>query len=182
MCVSSDDRLQHAFDALTLGVSICKMYDITPDDFRFKVEAINYKPSTTRSEISPITMETLSGVKAQIQQGLAKENAKRARTATRGLNTAHVDRNKVMAHMGRGVISKPSPSLPVVKQEHRSLETNGTISSHAAQTSNVVFSGPSTDLESRKKRGCEPYTPLSILAFIYRTFRPIYVRENIRKK
>lgn len=131
------------------------MYVISPEDFRFKVEAMNYKPSTTRSEISPITMETLSGVKTQIQQSLAKENAKRTQSASRGLNTAHVDRNKFISQMGRGFSNKAAVQPLSVKQERSEMENSWTPRSNVVQTSNVSFVGPPTDAEARRKRACE---------------------------
>ncbi|KAH9480575.1 DNA polymerase alpha subunit B [Psilocybe cubensis] len=133
-------------------VSICKMYVISPEDFRFKVEAMNYKPSTTRSEIMPITMETLSGVKTQIQQNLAKANAPRAQNASRGLNTAQVDRNRFITGMGRGFSNKTVVQPLPVKQEGTEVESGWVHRSNTVQTSNVSFVGPSSDAESRKKR------------------------------
>lgn len=142
------------FDA-TIGVSICKMYVINPEDFRFKVEAMNYKPSTTRSEIMPITMETLSGVKTQIQQSLAKANTPRAQHASRGLNTAHVDRNRFISQMDRGFSNKGAVQPFAVKQERSDVESNWASRSNVVQTSNVSFVGPPSDAESRRKRACE---------------------------
>ncbi|KAF8967116.1 DNA polymerase alpha/epsilon subunit B-domain-containing protein [Flammula alnicola] len=130
--------------------SICQMYVIEPEDLLFKLEALNYKSSSTRSEISPITMDTLNALKTQIQQGLAKENAAKAQTKTRGLATAQVDRSRIPAHMNRSM-AKPVAQAVQVKREHFG-EASSASSNNGINTSKVTFVGPSMDLYATKKR------------------------------
>lgn len=123
-----------------------------PDDLFYKLEALNYNQST-RSGISHIvTMESLSVVKRQLQQGLTKEN-KNVKMAQPMLATAQVDRSKLPAHMVRGMIQGGVPTAVQNKQEQ--LEDAISASSDIFTTTTVMFHGPKMDKESKKKRACE---------------------------
>lgn len=133
------------------------MYVIEPEDLRFKLEAINYKATVTRSEISPITMDTLSAVKTQIQQSLAKASSSKTQPNMRNFSTAQVNRSRMPAHMAatnRSMASQPSAQNGgLVKQDQFLVASTATANS--TTSSKVVFVGPSMSQEAKKKRACE---------------------------
>ena len=117
------------------------------------------------SEIVPITMETLTAFKAQMQRDMAREGAKKAQVKARGdMTTANVNRSRFPGQMmnqaramdvdpvgpstslGAGTAAAASP----VKKEPVTISLN-------LAPSHVVFQGAKTDPESRKRRACESY-------------------------
>ena len=122
--------------------SICQVYNIQPSDLFWKLEALNYNQSATRSGISHITMESLNVVKRQLQQGLTKEN-KNIKMEQSMLATAQVNRSKLPAHMVRGMAQGGGPTVVQNNQER------------IATTTTVIFHGPKMDQESKKKRACK---------------------------
>jgi DNA polymerase alpha subunit B len=137
-----------------LGVSLCQTFVLDPETLRFKLEALNYTSSATMSKIRPITMDSLIALKTQIQQGLTKENARKAQPKTRGITTAQIDRSKIPSHMSRNVVKPNAQIATLVKQEH-SGESSGLTALGNNILSNVTFVGPPADSEARKKRACE---------------------------
>ncbi|KAJ3512303.1 hypothetical protein NLJ89_g3597 [Agrocybe chaxingu] len=130
-------------------VSICNMYVLEPESLLWKLQALNYNASTTHSEITPITMDTLSAVKTRIQQDLAKEISRKAQPKPRAFATAIVDRSKLSKPMAQ----RYNPAAPSAQVKQESVrETNSAIRSNNIVTTNVSFSGPSTDSEVKKKR------------------------------
>lgn len=136
-----------------LGVSICQMYGLDAESLRFKLEAVNYKATTTASEISRITIETLEVVKRQIQASLNKDTVKKAQINPKSFVTAQVNRSRLPPHMLRSLGASMGPTAVQVKQEAGDLGAH-TLSSTIA-TSNVVFSGPPVNPEAKRKRACE---------------------------
>ncbi|CAA7261468.1 unnamed protein product [Cyclocybe aegerita] len=130
-------------------ISICNMYVLEPESLLWKLQALNYNASTTHSEITPITMDTLAAVKTRIQQDLTKEISRKAQPKPRAFATAIVDRSKLSKPMAQRY--NPAGSLPQVKQESLG-ETSSAVRSNNIVTTNVTFLGPSTDPEVRKKR------------------------------
>lgn len=128
--------------------SICQVYNLEPSSLFWKLEALNYSQFTTRSGMSHVTMDTLSAVKTQIQQDLAKEN-KNNRKAQPKFTTAQVNRSKLPAHMARSL----GPTAMQLKQEQ--LGEGTSTSSNISTTATVMFHGPKLDQESKKKRACE---------------------------
>ena len=137
----------------SLGVSLCQTFVLDPETLRFKLEALNYTSTATMSKIRPITMDSLIALKTQIQQGLTKENARKAQTKPRGIATAQIDRSKIPSHMSRNVL-KPNPQITTSAKQEHSGEPSLTASSNNI-ISNVAFVGPSVDSEAKKKRACE---------------------------
>jgi DNA polymerase alpha subunit B len=135
-----------------LDKSICQVYNMKPSDLFWKLEALNYNQSATRSDISHITMDALSVVKRQLQQGLAKEIKSNKNTQSKS-STARVDRLKLPAHMVRGSAQGSGPTAVQIKKE-RMGEGISTLSNISTATT-VVFHGPKLDQESKKKRACE---------------------------
>lgn len=121
-----------------------------PSDLFWKLEALNYNQSSTRSGISRITMEALNVVKRQLQQGLIKDN-KNIKKAQPMLATAQVNRSKLPAHMVRGMAQ--GSGLTAVKQER--MGDGISASTDTFTTTTVMFHGPKLDQESKKKRACE---------------------------
>lgn len=142
-------------------MSICQLYVIEPETLRYKLEAINYTSSVTRSEISPITMDTLNAVKKQIQQTLAKENASKAKVNKRNLATAQVDRSKIPSHMYRGMLQPNSSSVGGPVKQELFQEPTVASTSNVIRTSKVTFVGPPTDAEAKKKRACKLSFPIN---------------------
>ncbi|KAF9046503.1 DNA polymerase alpha/epsilon subunit B-domain-containing protein [Panaeolus papilionaceus] len=139
-----DDKL------LAECVSICQMYGLDAESLRFKLEAVNYKATTTASEISRITIETLEVVKRQIQASLNKDTVKKAQINPKSFVTAQVNRSRLPPHMLRSLGASMGPTAVQVKQEAGDLGAH-TLSSTIA-TSNVVFSGPPVNPEAKRKR------------------------------
>ena len=129
--------------------SICQVYNMQPSDLFWKLEALNYNQSATRSGISRITMEALNVVKRQLQQGLTKENKNIKKTQPM-LATAQVNRSKLPAHMVRGMAQGSGSTA--VKQER--LGDGIPAPTDIFNTTTVMFHGPKLDQESKKKRAC----------------------------
>jgi len=158
-------------------VTICKHYDLEPETLRYKIEAANYRPSATSSQIVPITMDTLSAVRTQLKQDMTKD-MKKAQVKVGGLNTAKVDLKKLNPTMGGRSFSNIAlqKSVLPIKQESQGDPMNW--SSISTSSSNVTFVGPRTDLEARKKRACEQIMSVSQEAFVDShmfLFRSLYV-------
>lgn len=128
------------------------MYNLQPSDLFWKLEALNYNQSATRSGISHITIESLNVVKRQLQQGLTKEN-KNIKMAQPMLTTAQVNRSKLPAHMVRGMAQGSGPTAVQNKQER--LGEGISASSDIFTTTTVMFHGSKMDQASKKKRACE---------------------------
>lgn len=132
--------------------SICQVYDMKPSDLFWKLEAVNYNQSATRSDMSHVTMDSLSLVRRQLQQGLAKETKSNKKTQS-NLSTAQVNLSKLPIHMNRGLAQGSSPTVVQIKQER--LGDGILTSNNISSTTTVMFRGPKLDQESKKKRACE---------------------------
>lgn len=137
-----------------LGLSLCQTFVLDPETLRFKLEALNYTSTATMSKIRPITMDSLIALKTQIQQGLTKENARKAQPKTRGIATAQIDRSKIPSYMSRNVV-KPNAQIATSVKQESSGESSGLTALGNNILSNVAFVGPPADSEARKKRACE---------------------------
>ncbi|KAG6910686.1 hypothetical protein DXG01_008730 [Tephrocybe rancida] len=123
------------------------IYNLSAETLLYKWEALNFRPSATRSEISDFTMESIVALKAQIQRDIAKENAKRPqhRTMTTA-NTAMINRSRLPPNMHKGAAaSQRSGVVPVKMEEGFGVPGPSTSSS-------VSFRGPPMDPSSRKSR------------------------------
>ena len=139
-------------------MSICNIYHISPTDLKYKLEAMNYKASNTGTEITPITRETLSAFKQQMQRNMARETTKKAQVKAKAGVTANVNRTRLpggMMNQQRAMdVDPPGPSgsgsapAPVVKKEPVTISTNLT-------PSHVVFRGAKMDMESKRMRSCK---------------------------
>jgi DNA polymerase alpha subunit B len=119
---------------------------------------MNYKASNTGTEIAPITKETLSAFKQQMQRSMARETMKRAQVKAKAGVTANVNRARLpegMMNQQRAMdVDLPGPSgsgsapAPAVKKEPATISMNLT-------PSHVVFRGAKTDAESKQIRTCE---------------------------
>lgn len=129
--------------------SICQVFNLEPSGLFWKLEALNYSQHATRSGISQITMDTLSAVKTQIQQELARENKNNKRVPST-LNTAQVNRLKLPAYVTRNLAQGSGSTAVQTKQEQ--LGDGISTSNNISTTATVVFHGPKLDQESKKKR------------------------------
>ncbi|KAJ7075887.1 DNA polymerase alpha/epsilon subunit B-domain-containing protein [Mycena belliarum] len=122
-------------------VSICQNYSLTPEDLQYKWEAHNFRPSATRSEISPYTADSLTTLKLQIQRERATKSA-----------LPREPRTSLVASLG-GFRNRNLGSRANVPA-HVKLEpaADGFSMTGIAGPSKVAFHGPSTDANARKKR------------------------------
>ncbi|KAJ7631987.1 DNA polymerase alpha/epsilon subunit B-domain-containing protein [Mycena polygramma] len=121
-------------------VSVCQNYTMSPEELQYKWEAHNFRPSATRSEISPYTIESLTTLKAQIQRELAAKSAPQ-RAAPRTSLVAAINRNAFRTR-------NPGPSTGAVQVK---LEPTAD-GLGMAGPSTISFKGPRNDTLARKKR------------------------------
>ncbi|KAJ7459686.1 DNA polymerase alpha/epsilon subunit B-domain-containing protein [Mycena latifolia] len=125
-------------------VSVCKNYSLTPEELQYKWEAHNFRPSATRSEITPYTIESLATLKVQIQRERATKSAL-PREAPRTSLVASINRSAF-----RNRNPGPKASMPVHVKLEPTADGFGMIG--VAGPSTVAFQGPSNDPVARKKR------------------------------
>ncbi|KAJ6512102.1 DNA polymerase alpha/epsilon subunit B-domain-containing protein [Mycena vitilis] len=125
-------------------VSICQNYNMSPEELQYKWEAHNFRPSATRSEISPYTIESLTTLKAQIQRERAAKSAPQ-RAAPRTSLVAAINRS---AFRNRNPGPKPAGAVQVKVEP----PADGSGMEGIAGPSTVSFKGPSNDASARKKR------------------------------
>ncbi|KAF8073613.1 DNA polymerase alpha/epsilon subunit B-domain-containing protein [Lyophyllum atratum] len=127
--------------------SICQMYNLSAETLLYKWEALNFRPSSTRSEISAFTMESIVALKAQVQRDIAKENAKRQQHRTIATaNTAMVNRSRIPAGMLKNANMGQRPGGVQVKVEE------GFGVPGPSTSSSVVFKAQNMDRTSQKDR------------------------------
>ena len=128
------------------GLAICRDYNISPEDLRWKLEAANFKISTTHSEIASVTLDTIVALKNQIQRDLTRER-KVPPKSTVAVNTSRMRRNVLLPGTApvAGTAAPTGKTVAQIKQENI----------HIAGPSQVLFSGPSQNEAVRKKRACE---------------------------
>ncbi|KAK7056975.1 DNA-directed DNA polymerase alpha subunit pol12 [Paramarasmius palmivorus] len=130
-------------------ISMCQIYNLTPEQLQFKWEAATYSAMPSRAhEAARFTQSSLADVKAQIirersQNGVRKGQIRNVAGA------ATVNRSKMPQFMSRNNRIVMGTSSPQIKTE----VTGGTDFSNVAGPSKVVFRGPKMDASSRKKRG-----------------------------
>ncbi|CAK5284436.1 unnamed protein product [Mycena citricolor] len=110
-------------------MAVCKNYGISPEDLRFKWEAQNFRPSTTRSAISSYTLESLLTLRSTIQS---------ERTAR--VPVARPTPQIVRRGTGRMLMNR----APVVKTE--------AVEASFAGPSRVRFEGDADTPEAKKQR------------------------------
>ncbi|KAJ6620810.1 DNA polymerase alpha/epsilon subunit B-domain-containing protein [Mycena sp. CBHHK59/15] len=122
-------------------VAVCQNYNITPEELQYKWEAFNFKPSATRSEISPYTMDSLSALKVQIHRDMTSKSAQKEQP-----------RSSLVATINRGAFRNRNPG-PKLAPVHVKVEpTDGFGMVGIAGPSKVSFRGLKNDAPSRKKR------------------------------
>ncbi|KAF5382643.1 hypothetical protein D9615_002794 [Tricholomella constricta] len=120
--------------------SICQIYNLSAEALLYKWEALNFRPSATRSEISAFTMDSIVALKALIQRDLAKENVRKPQHRTIATsNIALVNRSRLPANM----LKNASPAQRVGAVQ---------VKSEGFGASHVKFKGPNEDVSSRKDR------------------------------
>lgn len=139
----------------------------------WKWEAMNFRPSNTRSELSPLTMKSIVGFKAHLQADLARKTAEQLR-----------------AHNNAGKVGAPKRGMPAFAARNATATANAGLGKAAvrvkveqngslvmAGSSSVVFRGPKMDAESKKKRACENPLKLAPAPVSWLTWpsRPIHV-------
>jgi DNA polymerase alpha subunit B len=124
-------------------ISICQIYNLSPENLFYKWEAINFNASATHSAIPSFSMDSVTALKAQLQRELAKESGKKAQRAIPVGNAAVVKR-RIPANMARVMNTAAKAGVIQVKEEQS-----------GAGPSTVTFRGPKLDASSRKDRTCE---------------------------
>ncbi|KAJ7695995.1 DNA polymerase alpha/epsilon subunit B-domain-containing protein [Mycena rosella] len=135
-----------ASDALLIAecVSVCQNYSLSPEELQYKWEAHNFRPSATRSEISPYTLDSLATLKAQIQR----------ERATKSALPREPPRTSLVASINRSAFRNRNPGPKASLPAHVKLEptADGFGMAGVAGPSTVAFQGPSNDAAARKKR------------------------------
>lgn len=137
---------------LLSGASICQVYGVSAEDLLWKIQSINFTSSGPRSELRPITMDTLGEAKRLFQQGLtdAISNKPKVKQHT-AMTTAVVNRSKLPNQ-------RFATKVPAIVKHERLPELGSIVAqSGLLTTSNVTFIGQPNDLESRKKRSCTAF-------------------------
>ncbi|KAJ7600761.1 DNA polymerase alpha/epsilon subunit B-domain-containing protein [Mycena floridula] len=133
--VASDPKL------LSECESICQIYSISPEDLKYKWEALTFSSITSRSEkLPPFTMESIAALKAVLQRDLQKNSAVKKGPRKMPFATA-INRTRIPQNFGRNSLG----GAVQVKVEPGSEAS-------VAGPSKVSFSGPKNDASSRKKR------------------------------
>lgn len=166
-------------------MKICQTYSLAPEELLWKLEALNYRPSQTRSEFVPITMDTLASLRTQLDQKI-KESTRKALQSqkmkmNRNIMMAPGDRSKALNAMGRGplgggaavggkaVLAVPGPrAAPPIggnaaKVKNEAAFVGVPMDFSGSSSSSVVFVGPKSDAESKAKRACEHFFPIFLL-------------------
>nr|GAT50626.1 predicted protein [Mycena chlorophos] len=129
-------------------VQVCKNYALSPEELQYKWEAHNFRPSATRSEISPYTLESLTALKQQIQRDRVAAAAPKP-TAKPTALVAALNRNNFR---GRGPAAGGGKSQQTQMQTQVKIEPDADGFAMIAGPSTVAFQGPSSDPAARKKR------------------------------
>lgn len=135
------------------GISICKNFNMSPEDLRWKFEAQNFRSSGTSSEILAVTLGSILDLKTQLQRDLTKKVQPRSAAVS-----ANVKRARVPAALTKSVNVSAAPRRNVVAQVKQEAV-------QVAGPSRVVFSGPERDEEAKTKRACECVPRLSELGY-----------------
>ncbi|KAJ7069986.1 DNA polymerase alpha/epsilon subunit B-domain-containing protein [Mycena amicta] len=125
-------------------VAVCKNHAMSAEELQYKWEALNFRASATRSEISPYTAESLAALKQQIH---------RDRTATAVPRPAPRPTALVAGLNRTGFRGRAANNLPTVTPATQvKVEPDAEGFAIIAGPSTVVFQGPPTDPAARKKR------------------------------
>jgi len=129
----------------TIGLAMCRNFNIAPEDLRWKLEAANFSSTATHSEISSVTLDTIITLKAQMQRELTQKRAV-PKSTTVPANTSRLRRNIVMPGMNSAHVASISGGRDVAKQiKQEDIRTPG--------PSRVVFS----EQDDKQQRVCESW-------------------------
>uniref|UniRef100_A0A0W0G7Z2 DNA polymerase alpha subunit B n=1 Tax=Moniliophthora roreri TaxID=221103 RepID=A0A0W0G7Z2_MONRR len=129
-------------------ISICQIYNLTPEELQFKWEAATYSSTPSRAhEAARFTLASLDDVKAQIIRERSHNGVKKAQVRNI-TGAANVNRSKMPQFMNRN--NRVLTGTAQIKTE---AVAGGLDLSNVAGPSKVVFKGPKMDAASKKKRG-----------------------------
>ncbi len=151
MILCSNVRVHFRFTSFShtvLGISVCQLYNMPPQDLLWKWEAIRFKGNSllSASENPIFNMDSITAIKAQLTREL-KEGSKRK-------PQARPNQLVFPANLQRSRFTSRSH---VVKTEPSDVHLSGSAA--------VDFRGPRTDEASKKRRACELLS-VSRLGFI----------------
>ncbi|KAJ7644276.1 DNA polymerase alpha/epsilon subunit B-domain-containing protein [Roridomyces roridus] len=116
-------------------VNLCKNYNVSAEDFRFKIEALKFG----QTGVTHLTLDTLATLKTILQRERAAQSASRAQPRSSLAINFNFNR--------RNAPPRPAATAPHVKPE----PTDGGLQLKPGP-STVVLRGPSSSEEARKKR------------------------------
>ncbi|KAF7768093.1 hypothetical protein Agabi119p4_7336 [Agaricus bisporus var. burnettii] len=128
-------------------LSICHNFNMSPDDLRWKLEAVSFSTNknTPHSVLKNITLDSVLALKVQLQREVGREKKAQTRTST---VSANVNKMRTPAVLNRS-IKLPGPAVSSgrtvvaqVKQEEVQV----------AGPSRVVFYGPKQDEKAKNQR------------------------------
>lgn len=126
---------------LVSGLAICHNFNTSPEDLRWKLEAINFSASATHSEIKLVTLDSILTLKTQMQRDLTQKKAQ-PKSSTVAANVSRL-RNKIpMPAMSATASASAAGKSVVARVKQEDIQVAG--------PSRVVFSGP-----KQSGRACE---------------------------
>lgn len=140
---------------LSPGESLCKAFNISAENLKFKWESLTYKPTLTHSELpTQFSMQSVVELKALLQNELSSAAAKRKNA--RNAPQMAAKRSAQLPTFGNRNAARTAfaatPGATMVKSEYMAVDLSGP---GVAGPSNVRFEGPRNDASSKKQRACE---------------------------
>ncbi|KAL0580868.1 DNA-directed DNA polymerase alpha subunit pol12 [Marasmius crinis-equi] len=140
-------------DGSRTGVSLCKIYNLTPEQLQFKWEAATFSAAPQRAhEAARFTMDSLAGVRAQIKREMAQSNTSKVQPRNFS-GAAAVNRARLPQFMARNMGNAGRAGTGEVQVKAEPGLDSMSLAGPSRVSSKVVFKGPKMDASSRKKRG-----------------------------
>ncbi|KAL0068379.1 DNA-directed DNA polymerase alpha subunit pol12 [Marasmius tenuissimus] len=155
LCNRLGDEVASNSKLLEECLSICRIYNLTPEQLQFKWEAATFSSTPARAhEVARFTMDSLAGVKAQIKREMTQNTATRVQPRVSG--AAAVNRARLPQFMNRNMAMKAGMGggeVQVKMEPGSGGFESSSIAGPSRAGSKVVFKGPKMDASSRKERG-----------------------------
>ncbi|KAK1234537.1 DNA-directed DNA polymerase alpha subunit pol12 [Marasmius sp. AFHP31] len=156
LCDRLGDEVASNSKLLEECLSICRIYNLTPEQLQFKWEAATFSSTPARAhEAARFTMDSLAGVKAQIKREMTQNTATRVQPRVSG--AAAVNRARLPQFMNRNMAMKAGigggGEVQVKTEPGSGGFESSSIAGPSRAGSKVIFKGPKMDPSSRKERG-----------------------------
>ncbi|KAF9269284.1 DNA polymerase alpha, subunit B [Marasmius fiardii PR-910] len=136
-------------------LSICRIYNLTPEQLQFKWEAATFSSMPARAhEAARFTMDSLAGVKAQIKREMNQNSTAKAQPRN-FVGAAAVNRSRLPQFMAQNMrmnVGRGGAGEVKIKAEPSGGLEPASLAGPSRPPSKVVFKGPKTDAFSRKNR------------------------------